>query len=159
MQSASNPFSYGMPPITIGSSDNFFANNMVPSMPMSAGNTSNNFGPFQFRNAYILLSNPTLVDAFATQTGSQVGSLPMSGGGFIWQPYTQYRRNAGIGPYFIPQSSNPFENSSPLSGGKMFGSNPYYSSGQPMKSQSYIHGDQIPGNNAYKRGSNPYNFQ
>jgi hypothetical protein len=47
MQGASNPFSYGMPPIMKGSSGNLFANNMVPSMPMSSRNPSNNFKPFQ----------------------------------------------------------------------------------------------------------------
>ena len=48
MQSTLNPFSYGMPLVTIGSSGNFFAKNMVPSMPMSSRNTSNNFEPFKF---------------------------------------------------------------------------------------------------------------
>ena len=59
-----NPFSYRMPSVMIGSSGIFFANNMVPSMPMSSRNTSNNFGPFQFRNTHILLSNPTLGGSF-----------------------------------------------------------------------------------------------
>ena len=147
-----------MPPITIGSSSNFFANNMVPLMPMSSGNPSNNFRPFQFRNAHILLSNPTLGGAFA-QTGAQVGSIPMFGGGFIFQPYTQYGRSVEIGPGFIPQSSNPFGNPSPISGGKMFGTSPYYSSSQPTQFQPYFPRTQIPGNNAYGGGSNPYNFQ
>lgn len=159
MQSASNPFSYGIPPVTIGSLGNFFANNMVPSMPMSSGNTSNNFRPFQFRNAHIPLSNPTLGGAFAAQAGSQVGSIPMSGGGFIPQPYAQYGSSVGIGPGFIPQSINPFGNPSLVSGEKMFGCNPYYSSSQPTQSQPYILGAQIPRNNAYEGGSNPYNFQ
>ena len=129
MQSISNPFSYGMPLVTMGSSGNFFAN-MVPSLPMSSRNTSNNFGPFLFGNTHILLSNPSLGGAFAAQLEAQVENIPMSRGGFIPQPYTQYRSNVGIGPSFIPQSSNPFRNSSPLTGGKMFGRNPYYSSSQ-----------------------------
>ena len=87
-QSTSNPFSNGMPSVMIGSSRIFFVNNMVPLMPMSYGDTSNNFGPFQFRNAHILLLNPTLGCSFASQPGSQIGSIPMSGGGFIPQPYT-----------------------------------------------------------------------
>ena len=97
-----------MPLVTIGSSGNFFANNMVPSMPMSSRNTSNNFGPFQFGNTHIPLSNPTLRGAFAAQVGSEVGSIPMFVGGFIPQPYVQYGSNAGIDPGFILQSSNPF---------------------------------------------------
>lgn len=148
-----------MPPITIGSSGNFFANNMVPSMPMSSGNTSNNFGPFQFGNTHIPLSNPILGGAFVAQIGSQVGSIPMSRGGFIPQPYAHYRSNAGIGPGFIPQSTNLFRNSSPLSRGQMFGINSYYSTSQPMQFQPYIPRAQILGNNAYGGGSNPYNFQ
>lgn len=64
-QTTSTPFSYGMPPVTIGSTCNFFANNMVPSMPMSSRKPSNNFRPFQFGNADIPLSNPTLGGAFA----------------------------------------------------------------------------------------------
>ena len=83
----------------------------------------------------------------------------MSGGGFIPQPYTQYRSNDGIGPGFIPQYSNLFGNSSPLTGGKMFGSNPYYSSSHPTQFQSFIPRSYIPGNNVYGGGSNPYNFQ
>lgn len=122
-QSTLNPFSYGMPSITMGSSSNFFSNNMVPSIPMSSGNTSNNFGPFQFGNAHIPLSNPSLGSAFAAQSEAPVGIIPISGGGFIPQPYTQFGSNARIGPSFIPQSNNPFGNSSPLSGGQMFGSN------------------------------------
>ena len=34
-QTTLNPFAYGMPSITMGVVSNFFANNMVPSMPMS----------------------------------------------------------------------------------------------------------------------------
>ena len=83
----------------------------------------------------------------------------MSGGGLIPQPYAQYESNAGIGPGFIPQSSNPFGNPYPVLGGQMFGSNPYYSSSHPTQFQPYIPGAQIPGNNAYGGGSNPYNFQ
>ena len=81
-QSTSNPFLYGMPSITMGSANNFFANNMVPSMPMSSGIPLGNFKPSQFEHAYIPLSNPTLGSAFA-QTGAQVESNPMLGGGFI----------------------------------------------------------------------------
>ena len=148
-----------MPPITIGSSGNFFANNMVLLIPMSSRNPSNNFGPFQFGNTHIPLSNPTLGGAFTAQVGSQVGSIPMSRGGFIPQPYAQYERSAGIGPGFIPQSSNLFGNPYPISARQMFGSNPYYSSSQPTQFQPYIPGAQIPGNNSYGGGSNPYNFQ
>jgi hypothetical protein len=128
-------------------------------MPMSFGNTSNNFGPFQFGNAHIPLSNPTLGGSFATQPGAQIRSIPMSRGRFIPQPYTQYGSNAGICLGFIPQSSNPFGNSSHLIGVKMFGSNTYYSSSQPTQFQSFIPGTQILGNNVYGGGSNPYNFQ
>lgn len=130
MKNTSNPFSYGMPSVTIGSLGYFFANNMVPSMPMSSGNTSNNFGPFQFRNSHILLSNPTLGGAFVAQPKSQIRSIPcLEVDSF--HNHTQYRSNVGIGPGFIPQSSNLFGNSSPLSGGQMFGSNLYYSSSRP----------------------------
>ena len=71
-----------MPSITMGEAKNFFANNMVPSMPMSSGVPPNNFSPSQFGTAHILLSNPTLGSALA-QTGAQVASNPMLGGGFI----------------------------------------------------------------------------
>lgn len=64
MQSTSNPFSYGMPSITMGLLGSFFASNMVPSMPMSSRNVSNNSGPFQFGNDHISLSNPSLGDTF-----------------------------------------------------------------------------------------------
>lgn len=82
----------------------------------------------------------------------------MYGAGFIPQPYTEYESNARIGLGFIPQSSNLFGNSSPLIGGKMFGSNSYYSSSQSTQFQSFIPGTQILENNVYGRGSNPYNF-
>jgi hypothetical protein len=36
MQSTSNAFSYGIPLVTMGSSGSFFANNMVPLMPLSS---------------------------------------------------------------------------------------------------------------------------
>lgn len=156
-QTTSNPFSYGMPPVTIGSSSNFFANNMVLSMPMSSRNTSSNFGPFQFRNAHIPLSNPTLGGVFA-QTGAQYGSIPMSGGGFIPQPYAQYGSTVGIRPGFIPQSNSLFGNPF-VSIGQMFGSNPYYSSSQQMQFQPYFPGTHFPGINVYGGGFNPYNFQ
>ena len=81
-QTMSDPFLYGMPFVTMGSTGNFFANNMVPSMPMSLGVPPSNFEPSQFGNAHIPLSNPTLGIVFA-QTGAQVGSNPMLGG--RWQ--------------------------------------------------------------------------
>ena len=68
-QTMSNPFAYGMPSITAGVAGSFFANNMVPSMPMSSGVSPNNFGPSQFGTSHISLSNPTLGSAFA-QTGA-----------------------------------------------------------------------------------------
>ena len=125
-QTTSNPFAYGMPSVTMGAASNFFANNMVPSMPMSSGVPLNNFGPSQFRDAHILLSNPTLGSAFA-QTGAQVESNPMLGGGFIPQSYAHYRSVVATGVNYIPPTGNPFGNPSVL-GGKMFGKNPYYSS-------------------------------
>ena len=81
-QTTLNPFSYGMPSITMGSAGNFFTNNMVPSMPISSGIPPGNFRPSQFRNAHIPLSNPTLGGAFS-QTEAQIGSNPTLGGGFI----------------------------------------------------------------------------
>ena len=156
-QTTSNPFSYGMPPVTIGSMGNFFANNMVSSMPMSSGNPSSNFRPFQFGNAHISLSNPTLGGAFA-QTGAQVGSIPMSRGGFILQPFAQFGSIAGVDTNFIPQIDSSFLNPS-VSGGKMFGSNPYYSSNQQMQFQPYFPRTNILSINAYGGGSNPYHFQ
>ena len=114
-QTTSNPFSYGMPSITMGSANNFFANNMVPSMPMSSRVPPSNFRPSQFRNAYIPLSNPTLGSAFA-QTGAQVESNPMLGGGFIPQSYAQYGSTTVVGNNFIPQTGNPFRNPSILGG-------------------------------------------
>lgn len=145
-----------MPPVTIGLTSNFFANNMVPSMPMSSGIPSSNFGPSQFGSAQIPLSNPTLGGAFA-QTRAQVGSNPMSGGGFIPQSYTQYGSTATVGTNFIPQTDSPFGNPSVL-GGKMFGNNPYYSSNPQTQFQPFP-GTNIPGINAYGGGSNPYHFQ
>ena len=79
----------------------------------------------------IILDLSNLGHRSGAQPEAQIRSIPMFGGGFIPQPYTQYESNAGIGPGFILQSSNPFGNCSPLIGGKMFGSNPYYSSSQP----------------------------
>lgn len=87
-QSTLNPFSYGMPSLTVGLSGIFFANNMAPSIPKSSGNASSNFGPFQFGNAHIPLSNPSLGGAFTAQSGTHVGNIPMPRSGFIPQPYT-----------------------------------------------------------------------
>ena len=101
-QSTSHPFSYGMPTVTVGSLGNFFANNMVPSMPMPYGNASCNFGPFQFGNVHIPLSNPSLGGSFIAQSGAQVRSILMPRSGFIPQPYTQFGSNVGIGLGFIP---------------------------------------------------------
>ena len=118
-QTTSNLFLYGMPSITMGSVGNFFANNMVPSMPMSSGVPPSNFVPSQFGNAHIPLSNPTLGSSFA-QTRAQVESNPMLGGGFIRQSYAHYRNAAATRINFIPQIGSPFGNPSIL-GGKMFG--------------------------------------
>lgn len=117
-QTMSNSFAYGMPSVTMGSADNFFANNMVPSMPMSSGVPPNNFEPSQFRNAHIPLSNPTLGSAF-TQTGAQVESNPMLGGGFIPQSYAHHEKASATGINYIPQTGSPFGNLSVL-GGQMF---------------------------------------
>ena len=155
-QTTSNLFSYGMPFVTMGSADNFFANNMVPSMPMSLGIPPGNFEPSQFGNAHISLSNPTLGSAFA-QTGAQVGSNPMSGGGFIPQSYAQYGSTTAIGNNFIPQTDNSFGNPSVL-GGQVFGNNPYYSSNPQPQFQSFP-GVNILSINAYGGRSNPYHFQ
>ena len=126
-------------------------------MPMSLGNPSTNCRPFQLGNARIPLSNPTLGGSFA-QIGAQDGSIPMSGGAFIPQPYAQHGITTGIGPSFIPQSGSLFGNTS-ISRGKMFGSNLYYSSRQQTKFQPYFPRTNIPGINAYGGGSNPYKFQ
>ena len=123
-QTTSNLFVYGMPSITMGAVDNFFANNMVPSMPMSSRVPPNNFGPSQFKNAHIPLSNPTLGSAFA-ETRAQVVSNPMLGGGFIPQSYNQYESVVATRINYIPQTGNPVGNPSVL-GGQMFGNNPYY---------------------------------
>ena len=139
------------------SAGNFFANNMVSLMPMSSRISSGNFGPSHFENAHILLSNPTLGGAFA-QTRAQVGSNPMSGGGFIPQPYAQSESTTRFSTNFIPQTGNPFGNPF-VSGGKMFGRNPYYSSSQQMQFQPYFLGTNIPGINAYGGEYNPYHFQ
>jgi hypothetical protein len=125
-QITSNPFAYGMPSVTMGETDNFFANNMVPSMPMSSGVPPNNFRPSQFGNAHISLSNTTLGSAFA-QAGAQLESNPKLGGGFIPQSYTHYGNAAATGINYIPQTDNPFGNLSVL-GGQVFGNNPYYGS-------------------------------
>ena len=114
-QTTSNPFAYGMPFVTMGAPGNFFANNMVPSMPMSSGVPPNNFRPSQFRNAHIPLSNPTLGSAFA-QTRAQVESNPMLGGGFIPQSYAHYGNTAANGINYIPQTGSPFWNLSVLGG-------------------------------------------
>ena len=145
-----------MPSVTIGSLGNVFANNIIPSMPVSFENTSNNFGPFQFGNAHIPLSNPTLGGAFA-QIGAQVGSNPMSGGGFIPQYYAQYRSTAAVGTNFIPQTNNFFGDPS-VPGGQMFSSNPYYSS-NPQTQFQHFPRTSILGINAYGGGPNPYHFQ
>ena len=115
-----------MPLVTIGLVGNFFANNMVSSMPMSSGIPPSNFKPSQFKNTHIPLSNPTLGGAFA-QIRAQVGRNPMSGGGFIPQSYAQYGSTAAVGTNFIPQTNNFFGDPS-VPGGQMFSSNPYYSS-------------------------------
>ena len=125
-QTTSNPFAYGMPSVTMGATDNFFANNMVPSMPMSSQVPPNNFGPSQFGSAHIPLSNLTLGSDFA-QTGAQVESNPMLGGEFIPQSYTHYGSVDATGINYIPQTSSLFGNPSVL-GEKMFGNNPYYGS-------------------------------
>ena len=114
-QTASNPFAYGMPSVTMGVAGNFFTNNMVPSMPMSLGVPPNNFGPSQFGNAHIPLANPTLGSAFA-QTGAQVESNPMLGGGFIPQSYAHYGNAAATGINYITQTSSPFGNPSIMGG-------------------------------------------
>ena len=125
-QTTSNPLAYGMPSITMGETHNFFANNMVPSMPMSSRVPLNNFRPSQFGNAHIPLSNPTLGSAFA-QTRAQVESNPMLGGGFIPQSYAHYGSVAATNINYIPQTGSPFGNPSVLRG-QMFGNNPYYGS-------------------------------
>jgi hypothetical protein len=152
----SNPFAYGMPSITIGAADNFFANNMVPSMPMSLGVPHNNFGPSQFGTAHIPLSNPTLGSAFA-QTRAQVASNPMLGGGFIPQSYGQYGSVAATGLNYIHQTSSSVGNPSIL-GGQMFGNNQYYGSNPQPQFQSFPRGN-IPSVNAFGGGSSPYQFQ
>ena len=155
-QTTSNPFSYGMPPVTIGLTGNFFANNMVSSMPMSSGIPSCNFRPSQFKNVHIPLSNPTMGGAFV-QTGAQVGSNPMLDGGFIPQSYAQYGITIAVGTNFIPQTDSLFGNLS-VPGGQMFDSNPYYNSNLQMHFQPFPRTN-IPGINAYEGGSNPYHFQ
>ena len=120
-----------MPNFATGSSESIFANSMVPSMPMSTRVASNTFGPFQFKNSHIPLSNPSLGGAFGAQYGAQGGSVPLMGSGFFPPPYTQFGNNTSMGMGFVTSSSNPFGNSLPQSGGySMFGSNPYYSSNQ-----------------------------
>ena len=99
----------------MGVASNFFANNMVPSMPMSLGVPLNNFRASQFRNAHIPLSNPTLGSSFA-QTGAQIESNPMLGGGFIPQSYAHYGNVAATGINYIPQTGIPFGNPSILGG-------------------------------------------
>ena len=122
----SNPFAYGMPSMTMGAANNFFANNMVPSMPMSSGVPLNNFGPSQFETSHIPLSNPTLGSAFV-QTGAQVVSNPMLGGGFVPQSFGPYGSAAATGLNYIHQTGSPVGNPSVLAG-QMFGNNPYYGS-------------------------------
>jgi hypothetical protein len=114
-QITSNPFAYGMPSVTMGVAGNFFTNNMVPSMPTSSRVPPNNFKPSQFGNAHIPLSNPTLGSAFA-QTGAQVESNPMLGGGFIPQSYTHYGNVVSTGINYIPQTGSSFGNPSILGG-------------------------------------------
>ena len=110
----------------MGSAGNFFANNMVPSMPMSLGVPPSNFRPSQFGNAHIPLSNPTLGSAFA-QTVAQVASNPMLGGGFVPQSFDPYESATATGLNYIHQTSSPIGNPSVL-GGQVFGNNPYYGS-------------------------------
>ena len=155
-QTVSNPFAYGMPSITMGAISNFFTNNMVPSMPMSSGVPPNNFGPSQFKTSHLPLSNPTLGSAFA-QTGAQVASNPMLGGGFNPQSYGHYGSVAATGLNYIPQIGSPVGNLSVL-GGQMFGNNPYYGSNPQLQFQSFPGGN-IPGVNAFGGGSSPYQFQ
>ena len=128
---ASNPFAYGMCSITMGAAGNFFANNMVSSMPMSSAVPPNNYGPSQFGTSHLLLSNPTLGSAFA-QTGAQVACNPMITGGFIPQPFGPYGSTTATGLNHINQTSNRIGNPSVL-GGQVFGNNLYYgSSPQPQ---------------------------
>ena len=122
----SHPFAYGMLSITMGAVGNFFANNMVPSMPMSSTVPPNNYGPSQFGTSHLLLSNQTLGSAFA-QTGAQVASNPMISGGFIPQPFGPYGSTATTGLNYVHQTSSPIGNPSVL-GGQVFGKNPYYGS-------------------------------
>jgi hypothetical protein len=145
-----------MPSVTMGATGNFFANNMVPSMSMSSGVPPNNFRSSQFRNAHIPLSNPTLGSAFA-QTGAQVESNPMLGGGFIAQSYAHYGSAATTRINYIPQTGSPFGIPSVL-GEQMFGNNPYYGSNPQSQFQSFPGGN-IPGVNAFGGGSSPYQFQ
>ena len=121
-----NPFAYGIPSITMGVAGNFFANNMVPSMPMSSDVPPNNYGPSQFETSHLPLSNPTLGSAFA-QTGVQVASNLMLGGGFIPQSFGHYGSVAATRLNYIHQTGSLVGNPSIL-GGQMFGNNPYYSS-------------------------------
>ena len=146
---------YGMPCMTMGATDNFFANNMVPSMPMSSGVPPNNFGPSQFRSSHIPLSNPTLGSAFA-KIGAQVVSNPMLGGGFVPQSFGPYRSAAATRLNYIHQTSSPIGNPSVL-GGQVFGNNPYYDSSSQSQFQSFPGGN-IPGINAFGGGSSPYQF-
>ena len=130
-QTASNPFAYGMPSITMGAVSNFFANNMVPSMPMSSAVPLNNYGPSQFGTSHLPLSNPTLGSAFA-QTRAQVASNPMISGGFIPQPFGPYGSTTATRLNYINQTSSPIGNPSVL-GGQVFVNNLYYgSSPQPQ---------------------------
>ena len=147
-QIASNPFAYGMPSITAGAAGNFFANNMVPSMPMSSGVPPNNFNPSQFGTSHIPLSNPTLRSAFA-QTGAQVVSNPMLGGGFVQQYFSPYGS--------VVATRLNYGNPSVL-GGQVFGNNPYYGSSLQSQFQSFPGGN-IPGINVFGGGSSPYQFQ
>ena len=114
-QTTSNPFAYGMPFITMGAAGNFFANNMVPSMPMSSRVPLNNFSHSQFETAHIPLSNPTLGSAFA-QTRAQVASNPMLGGGFIPQSFSHSGSVAATGLNYIHQTGSLVGNPSVLGG-------------------------------------------
>ena len=108
------------------------------------------------KNAHIPLSNPTLWSAFA-ETGAQVVSNPMLGGGFIPQSYGHYESVAATGINYIPQTGSLVGKPSVL-GGQMFGNNPYYNSNLQPQFQSFPGGN-IPGVNAFGGGSNPYQFQ
>lgn len=126
---------------------------------MSSGNTSNNFGPFQF--GILILHCPTRPWEVTSQHNPGLRSRTSQC--LEVDLFHNHTLSMGLmlelAQVFIPQSSNLFGNSSPLTGGKMYGSNLYYSSSQPTLFQSFIPRTQIPRNNVYGGGSNPYNFE